>query len=84
MLHVAQQKSLPMHIQFLKSLFLWPSPFCPLLQSVDVSSQSKEQDLLVRICLLQPALPRGGEERSPHGGSQGAAGGYAHVTRHEP
>lgn len=74
MLHVAQQKSLPMHIQFLKSLFLWPTPFCPLLRGVDVSSQSKQEGLLVKISLLQPALPQGGEEHSPGGGSQGTAG----------
>ena len=80
--HRTAKKSLPTHFQFLKPHYLHPTSFYPPSPSICASSQIKQQGLLMKISVLQPALPQGGEECTPGGGSQSTTEGFKEPQSH--
>lgn len=85
MFHVGQQKITANAFSVSKTTLLTSNLFPPsITKCVCVSSQIKQQGLLMKICVLQPALPQSGEEHTPGGGSQSTAEAFTHVMCCDP
>lgn len=85
MLPIGEQKITANALYISKTTLLTSNPFpTSITKHVCELVLLKQQGLLTKICVRQPALPRGGEEHTAGGGSQSAAEGFTHVTCCDP